>query len=90
MCQLCQEGCKQKLHEMEERKKLVTCILSGGAQYVFFHNDSINTNSFTWPMGVDPLATQLSKTDTARQIPGNKNNLFHGDTILETGFLNTF
>lgn len=43
-----------------------------------------------WPMGVNPLATQLSKTDTARQIPGNKSNLFHVETILETDFLNTF
>lgn len=86
MCQLRQVGCKQKLHEMEERKKLVACILSGGDRYVLFHNNSI----FTWPVGVDPLAAQLSETDTARQIPGNKNNLFHGDTILETGFLNTF
>lgn len=85
MCQLRQVGCKQKLHEMEERKKLVACIFSGGDRYVLFHN-----SIFAWPVGVDPLAAQLSETDTARQIPGNKNNLFHGDTILETGFLNTF
>lgn len=86
MCQLCKQVVSKSCTKWKREKKLVACILSGGDRYVLFHNNSI----FTWPVGVDPLAAQVSETDTARQIPGNKNNLFHGDTILETGFLNTF
>lgn len=40
-------------------------------------------------MSVKPLATELSK-NRARQIPGNKNQLFSEDSVLETGFLNSF
>lgn len=41
-------------------------------------------------MGVNPLATHFSKTDTASQILGSKNNLLSADQILETGSSNSF